>query len=279
MTGLDCLREEEEAQEMKKAEIIVRETTDYGMFKKIMGNRDVLPERVAKIEKSMREHGVKYVPILVNEKYEVIDGQGRLEALERLGLPVLYIVQDGLTIDDCIALNISSTGWKVVDFIDCYASMGREDYMLLRHLINQFPEFTVSIVVDIAGGRIGGTHKRVKAGTFVMPETSYKKSVSDLMWLKGLNVVKYKKNFVLAALFCKDINGCNQARLTSVVTDYFKEVNAGAKVEDICANIMDRYNWHLGDDKRIDFKEEYRKYCKMSNTSWNTRFNEEEDEV
>ena len=81
-------------------------TTDYDSFKRVLGNRKVLEDRVSKILASFDKIGYIPVPIIVNEKYEVIDGQGRLEACKRRGLPVNFIIRPGLKIEDCIVMNI-----------------------------------------------------------------------------------------------------------------------------------------------------------------------------
>ena len=76
-------------------------TTDYSIFKTLEGNRAVKDHRVDKIVKSICNIGYVTSPILVNEKMEVIDGQGRLQALERLGMPVEYIIHEGVGIEEC----------------------------------------------------------------------------------------------------------------------------------------------------------------------------------
>ena len=62
------------------------------MFKTMDGNRLLKNDRVNKIVESINAVGYILSPILVNEKMEVIDGQGRLAALERLKMPVHYMV-------------------------------------------------------------------------------------------------------------------------------------------------------------------------------------------
>ena len=98
----------------------VYRTTDYDLFKRLEGNRAVLSNRVNKIIKSIKKNGYIMNPIIVNEKYEVIDGQGRLEALRVMNLPVDYIVIKGLGREQCIALNAYSTIWSMVDYISAY---------------------------------------------------------------------------------------------------------------------------------------------------------------
>ncbi len=106
-------------------------TNDYSVFKKLNGNRGILENRKALLVRSISERGWIRNPIVVNENMEVIDGQGRLEALRELGRPVEYVVAKGATISDCIALNIKQTNWKSNDYVKCYADMGNENYIVL----------------------------------------------------------------------------------------------------------------------------------------------------
>lgn len=79
---------------------------DYSVFRKLNGNRSVLEQRKNMIMASITERGWIRNPVVVNEKMEIIDGQGRFEALKELGLPIEYVVAKGASISDCIALNI-----------------------------------------------------------------------------------------------------------------------------------------------------------------------------
>jgi ParB-like chromosome segregation protein Spo0J len=60
------------------------ETRDYGMFKRLKGNRDITTNRVAIIKASIENIGYISNPIICNENMEIIDGQGRYEACKEL---------------------------------------------------------------------------------------------------------------------------------------------------------------------------------------------------
>ena len=59
-------------------------TSNYGMFRKLDGNRG-LNGRHIKIKKSIEANGYIMSPIIINENYQIIDGQGRIE-VKRIGL-------------------------------------------------------------------------------------------------------------------------------------------------------------------------------------------------
>lgn len=114
---------------MRKEIRLIYEEDDYSVFKALENNRDVLQPRVNKLIASMSN---RYVlnPIMVNEKMEVIDGQGRFEARKALGLPIHYYVEPGATIEDCRRMNRYNTKWSLVDFVTSHAKSGNKNYVL-----------------------------------------------------------------------------------------------------------------------------------------------------
>ncbi len=91
-------------------------TTDYSIFKKYKGNRDIDHKHINNLVESFKK-GVLPFFIEINSKYEVIDGQHRLDALKILNLPVNYIINTN-TYDytDIIRLNNIKKSWKIGDY-------------------------------------------------------------------------------------------------------------------------------------------------------------------
>ena len=136
----------------KVADIKVMETTNYGQFKKLLGNRELTPGRVSAIKESILRIGYQPSPAIVNEKMEVIDGQGRIAACEDLGIPALYIVKPGLTVDDCISMNLQMKNWGDLDYIRSYADRGYPAYVVLVKMIETYPLLDWTKLVLIEGG-------------------------------------------------------------------------------------------------------------------------------
>jgi len=137
---------------------------DYSKFKKLNGNREVLEGRKKMIKSSIEKRGWIRNPIVVNEKFELIDGQGRFEALKELGLPIEYVVSEGATIDDCIALNMKQLNWKPMDFISCYADLGYPDYQFLRSICEEYKAYCGAEIVAILLGVPSTTGKTIGKG-------------------------------------------------------------------------------------------------------------------
>lgn len=137
----------------KEEVIVVRKTSDYSMFKVMKGNRIVSRNRVEKIIASITKVGYVINPIIVNERMEVIDGQGRLNALKELGFPVYYLVVPGIGIRECISMNINQEKWTYMDYIRSFADRDLEDYVTLKKAIDKYaPGVPLRMIIAILSG-------------------------------------------------------------------------------------------------------------------------------
>ena len=102
-------------------------TTEYDIFKEMKGNRARSEKHVQNLMDAMRENDL-FTPILVNQNFEVIDGQHRLEARRRLGIPVPYYWTEGLGLPEVQRLNSTQKGWTNDDYLQSYIDLGNENY-------------------------------------------------------------------------------------------------------------------------------------------------------
>jgi ParB-like chromosome segregation protein Spo0J len=77
---------------MIESEYKIYKTKEYNKFKILKGNRTIPRNRVEKIKQSIEEVGCIINPIIVNENYEIIDGQGRFTALQESDKDIYYII-------------------------------------------------------------------------------------------------------------------------------------------------------------------------------------------
>lgn len=108
----------------------VYETYDYQKFAKLEANRIVSPARLKKLIESLTIHAIS-IPIICNEKMEIIDGQGRFEARKSMKLPIPYLVIPGLTIKDCQLMNTFTKPWDSEDYVISHADAGDENFIRL----------------------------------------------------------------------------------------------------------------------------------------------------
>ena len=110
------------------------ETTNYEQFKFLQANRILDESKIKKLQREISLHGLK-VPIMVNEKHQIIDGQHRLMACKKLKTPLKYFVAPGTTVEDAAYANQAGSNWKTLDWIHYYAAQGYKDYQDLESWI------------------------------------------------------------------------------------------------------------------------------------------------
>ena len=76
------------------------------------------------------------VPIVVNKKYEIIDGQHRFDACSTLGKPIYYIVVDG-SLKEVQILNQNSKNWKSEDYILGYCDLKMPEYIWINNFMKE----------------------------------------------------------------------------------------------------------------------------------------------
>jgi len=115
----------------------VYETRNHNIFGKVIGNRDISRLNINRLKRSFEEKQLQ-VPLIVNELYQVIDGQHRLEVCRELKLPITFIVVDGYTLEDVQRINSISRQWNIDDCVDSYCDLGNGNYMAYREFKNKF---------------------------------------------------------------------------------------------------------------------------------------------
>ena len=238
------------------------QTEDYSIFKRLDGNRSVKALRVSKIRKSIENAGYIFNPIVVNEKYEVIDGQGRLEVLKMLELPVDFVISEGAGIEECIALNASSTIWCMKDYIESFCELGFEDYIRFNELLQEYPELKLNTVGTIASGIATLPTRQIKDGNLKISEENLPQIRRDLDVAKCLAPLFARANgtkdyYIYAAVFAVR-NGADLDRLAAVINK--SVINPAPNVREALLNLSDMYNKNLKNiNKRIFLYETYSK--------------------
>lgn len=113
----------------------VYDTNNYEVFKLKRDNRKIKDN--LKLQEEIKEMGI-LVPIIVNEKYEVIDGQHRLEIARKLKKSVPFIVIKGAGKKEIVSINTTSKQWTLYDFVNSYAEEGIDEYEKMQRLIRNY---------------------------------------------------------------------------------------------------------------------------------------------
>ena len=175
-------------------------TENYDMFKKIGGNRKLNKANYAKIVKSMKEEQL-IIPIVVNEKYEIIDGQHRYQACKDLGKPVYFYMVRGYGLDQVKRANIASSNWKKENYLDMFVAENNEVYKEFEEIKERY-DLNISnllkifaIVQEKQSARVGYEFEN---GTFTLDGKM--EVLRFLTALEDFNFFKFYKsnNFLIA---------------------------------------------------------------------------------
>lgn len=139
----------------------VLKTMAYNIFERLDGNRTMNPHHLVRLKNSFNAKAL-LSPIIVNEKYEIIDGQHRFETLRSLGLPIYYIVVPGYGLEEVHILNSNSSVWKKTDYLQGYCDLGLKPYLEFRKFMQDFPAFGVQASLRILTGFKGENGKSVR---------------------------------------------------------------------------------------------------------------------
>lgn len=197
----------------------IYETTDYHKFKRLEGNRADIDRRAKKVIKSVKAVGQIKAPIIVNEQFQIVDGQARAEAFERLGLPIYYTIVHGIGRDECIAMNINQTSWTIMNYIQSYAELGNVSYMYLLNLYRTYGKlFQSKVIICSITGRIDMQSSRIRNEDIVCSSTDYNRAVNMLSWLENYrpffkHVKGHTEFYYLALMFCYEDKEVDKNRL------------------------------------------------------------------
>lgn len=174
-------------------------TFNYDQFKVMDGNRMVHPGHVHRLKKSMEEKQL-VVPIIVNEKMQIIDGQHRVEVCKQLNKPVYYIINPNYGIKEIQKLNTHMKNWNVDDYLKCYCGLGIEDYIKYKEFRAKYG-FGHQETLAFLTGSTSNFHKIFNDGNFKIKsleeaENAAQKVSQFAEFYKGYR----RKSFVYAIL-------------------------------------------------------------------------------
>ena len=236
-------------------------TKDYNKFKRLKGNRDIPESRIERIVASIQEIGWVRNPSVVNEKMEVIDGQGRLTALQRLGLPVEYIIAKGAGTEECIRMNMDMVNWGLNDFVKSYAEQGNINYQRLLSLMQTYVGGNLNII-NTALYRISkAKQKEIKDGSIQITEEQYFNAAERLKYvqpfLETLNVKDLPGSIITlmqTLIYYFDYEEVDKDRLKSRVEKYIYGAKPWVTSEDCEKEVEDIYNYRTAFSERTSIR-------------------------
>jgi|DEB0MinimDraft_3_1074331.scaffolds.fasta_scaffold11725_4 hypothetical protein len=151
---------------MKKANDVYV-TTDYNAFTYINGNRNINKANFRRLLKSMKEKYIP-IPIIVNKKRQIIDGQHRFEAAKFLKKEVYFMKINNLDLDEVRRLNENTANWNNNDRLQSFCELGYPEYLKFKEFMQKTGfNYTVCISLLSDSRQRSGEHGRMfKSGDF-----------------------------------------------------------------------------------------------------------------
>jgi hypothetical protein len=118
----------------------IYQTRDYGFFKITDKNRIIIPSHVKRLSHSMKNNGwVRGSYVVVDKNGNVIDGQHRVLAAQDSKVPITYVIENRISVDNIRLLNTNSKNWNIIDHLEYHVKQGNMNYVLLDRFMKNFP--------------------------------------------------------------------------------------------------------------------------------------------
>jgi hypothetical protein len=242
-----------DTKELEEVRVRTLQTKDYGAFQSVAGNRALDLQHIVTLKKNMEKYGnlTPNFPVIVNERMEVIDGQHRVAALQELGWPVFYQVQEDLGLEVVQGINQASRNWSWKDFASSYASQGNENYKKLLDAKEITGEgLTVLTLFLSVDGKVRGS---IKDGEF--KARKWQEALHDLTLLAEIREAAGVKTSVFGQAVFHVISSENYSheimmtKLTRYASRFF-QTSYGA-FSDYARELEDVYNFHNAEKNYI----------------------------
>ena len=194
----------------------VMKTNDYSKFKTLGGNRQLNELHLKRLRSSVMAKNLLFAnPILVNEKFEIIDGQHRFTVCKDLGHPIHYLLVENFGLPEVQTLNANTKNWKIEDYIDGYCDMGLQEYCYLKsQMVKTGLGVTVLLGILAAGTTSGSTLYNLREGELKLIHKN--RGLIMFQWIKDW--MKHydgasRRSFVFALVHLYEIQGYNHEKM------------------------------------------------------------------
>ena len=143
---------------------------------------------------------------MVNEKFEIIDGQHRFLISQELNLPINYIISKNYGLNEVQILNANMKNWQTVDYVNGYCDLGFKDYIIYRDFVNKYDFQGQVAVLLLSGEEAYGNGKenpatRFKEGKFKVKDLdNANKMAEKIMMIEPYYKGYLRRSFVFALI-------------------------------------------------------------------------------
>jgi hypothetical protein len=177
----------------------VHTTTDYFMFKPIDGNRNKNLLHINRLKKSIAKNYL-FTIIIVNEKFEIIDGQHRFDVIQELKLPLHYIICEGYGLTEVQILNQNSKTWNAEDYLTGYCQLGYEHYIEYAKFKKRFGFGHNECLLLLSNNDSGSNIKNFYNGEFKIKDYNVAVDKANKITMIGKFYDGYKRRSFIRAM-------------------------------------------------------------------------------
>jgi len=186
-------------------DIQVHTTNNYSLFKTLNGNRDVNQLHLTRLKESIKKNHLTTI-IMVNEKFEIIDGQHRFLISQELKLPINYIISKNYGLNEVQILNANMKNWQTIDYVNGYCDLGYKDYIIYRDFVEEYGFQSQVSILLLSGEHSTGTQEsspalRFKEGLFKIKDLNNAKRMAEkIMMIEPYYKGFLRRSFILALI-------------------------------------------------------------------------------
>lgn len=171
---------------LRKSDVPVYFTTDYTIFKGVLGNRKVNERHAGRLTTSIsKKNMLDRHPITVNEAMQIIDGQHRLQAAMTLQVPIYFMIEDADTgLEEVQQLNSYTKPWTSYDYLESYIALGKKPYIDFKEFIQQYQLSIEGGLVLIIGDNSSRAYRMFKNGDLKFTEKQWEhgERLANALW-------------------------------------------------------------------------------------------------
>lgn len=239
-------------------DIVVYETKDFDKFHFIKTNRAINKAHVKDLEQSIRDKGYLKRPIQVGSDGSVKEGQHRFSACKNLDHPILFIIDDEITMSDIQKMNTSHLNWDVLTACRSNAAKGYTSYQLIMKLYERFNSsfqrcniFNIyHIFMALFNREKIKPEAYVNQGLLSVTPAMYEAAYKKLEWVESIINYYRAENLkftgsvscmIFALLWCYSCTVVPNDRIYEILTKCFQESQDWSKTASCLAEIDRKY--------------------------------------
>lgn len=236
---------------------LIQKSKEYNKFTLLPSNRAVNPAKVKKLVAAIQQHNfLQDYPIVINKKFEILDGQHRFLAAKIQNEPVYYVMSENMKGAHVAQVNSLQDKWVMKDYVRHYAAEGLNTYKVFQQKMEEWA-LPAHQVMEIFGMQGGEYQKALKAGTMDLSHPEKIKRADQLFYalMDLAEYIPFWNNRYFIRSFRKLFfhKGYNHNRMIRKVKMMQRALVPCATVALYTEMLQDTYNYHEPVKNKVNF--------------------------